>query len=161
MTAPIDSARPAVSARACELAARLSELFLEDQAIAVRVNDAQRRLADANDRLWSGLAPDALGFLYDGAAPAGHSQIAKLIETGPASHTRLLSALQEAHWTIHRAFCAYQSACEERRGLAAEVGETIREFLDALVAAGWTEDEARNANVHELASRIDDGETER
>jgi hypothetical protein len=161
MTAPTGSRRPAVSARARELAARLSEMFLEDQAIAIRQGDAQRRLTAANDGLWSGLAPDALGLIYDGAAAAGHSEIAKLIETRPASQTTVLGALQQTHWTIHRAFCAYQSACEERRGLAAEVGETIREFLDALLAAGWTEDEARNANVHELAATIGDGETER
>jgi hypothetical protein len=127
----------------------------------VRANDAQRRLRDANDRLWSGLAPDALGVIYDRTAPAGHSDIAKLIEARPSSQTTLLGALQETHWTILRAFCAYQSACEERRHLAAEVGETIREFLDALLATGWTEDEARNANVHELATAIDDRETER
>lgn len=145
------SRRPAVSARARELAARLSELFVEDQAIAVRQADSQRRLSDANDRLRSGLVPDAL--IYDRAAPAGDS--------GPASQTTLLGALQAAHWTIQGAFCAYQSACEERRQLAAEVGETIRQFLDALLATGWSEDQARNANVHELASAIGDGETKR
>jgi hypothetical protein len=147
--------------RARELAARLSALFDEDSRMAVRQADAQRRLRDANDRLWSGLAPDALGLIYDGAAPAGHSQIVKLIDAGPASQTTLLGALQETHWTIHRSFCAYQSACEERRHHAAEVGETIREFLDALLAAGWTEEQARNANVHELATAIGDGETGR
>ncbi|MDQ6776027.1 MAG: hypothetical protein M3071_07365 [Actinomycetota bacterium] len=160
MSAPSSTA-PTVPVRARELAARLSALFDDDTRIAVRANDAQRRLRDANDRLWSGLAPDALGLIYDGSAPAGYSQIARLIEAGPASQTTLLGVLQETHWTIHRAFCAYQSACEERRGLAAEVGETIREFLDALLAAGWTEDEARNANVHKLARTIDDGETGR
>lgn len=154
--------QPAVSARARELATRLSALFDQDRRIAVRANDAQRRLRDANDRLWSGLAPDALGMIYDGAAPAGDSEIATLTGAGPASHTALLGALQETHWTIHRAFCAYQSACEERRGHAAEVGETIREFLDALIAAGWTEEQARNANVHQLATvTVDDGETGR
>lgn len=63
------------------------------------------------------------------------------------------------HQQIHRGFCAYQRASEERRQLAAEVGEAIRQFVDALVSAGWTEDQARNANVHQLAGAIDDGET--
>jgi hypothetical protein len=161
MTAPTGSRQPAVSARARELAARLSELFGEDQAIAIRQGDAQRRLTDANDRLSSGLAVDALGVIYDGAAPVGRSQIAKLTEGGPASQTTLLASLQETRWTIHRAFCEYKSACEERRHHAAEIGETIRQFLDALLAAGWTEDQARNANVHELAATIEDRETER
>ncbi len=161
-TSPIGSRRPAPSARARELAARLSALFVADQAIAVRQADAQRRLTDANDRLWSGLAPDALGLIYDGAAPAGHSQLAKLIDAGPAgSQTTLLGALQATRWQVHRAFCEYQSACEQRRQLAADVGETIRQFLDALGSAGPTEDQARNANVHQLAGAIGDGETRR
>jgi hypothetical protein len=161
MPAPTGSRPPAVSAHARELAARLSALFIADQRIAVGLGDAQRRLTDANDRLWSGLHPEALGLINDGTAPTGHSQIAKLIQAGPASQTALLGALQEIHWTVHRAFCEYQSACEERRQLAADVGETIRQFLDALISAGWTEDQARNANVHELAGAIGDRETGR
>jgi hypothetical protein len=149
--------RPTVSPGARDLAARLSSLFDADQAIAIRLNDAQRRLNDANDRLWSGLHPDALGRMYDGAATAGHSQIATLAEPQPSAggaapqQTALLGALQETHWTIHRSFCAYQSACEERRQLAAEIGETIGQFVDALASTGWSEEQARNANVHELA----------
>jgi hypothetical protein len=60
--------------------------------------------------------------------------------------------VQQVHWTIHRAFHDYQTACEERRQLAADVGELTREFVDALAAAGWTEDQARNADVNELAA---------
>lgn len=145
----------AVPAHARELAARLSALFDKDSGIAVRLNGAQGRLRHANDRLWSGLAPDAFGLIYDGAAPVGHSQLAELIggtvaaEPGPG--VAVLSALQEIHWQVHRAFCEYQSACEERRQLAADAGETIRQFVDALVSAGWTEDQARRANVHQLS----------
>ena len=51
-----------------------------------------------------------------------------------------------------RAFIGYQTAAEERRQLAAEIGELIRQFVDALVTAGWTEVQARNANVHQLAT---------
>ena len=144
-----------VSARARELAARLSALFIADQGIAVRLGEPQRRLALANDRLWSGLAPDALGLIYDATAPAGHSQIAKLIERG--SQTAVLGALQEIHWTVHRAFCEYQSACEERRQLAVDVGELAAQLTDALCAAGWARQDARSVNVHQLAN----GETGR
>ena len=56
------------------------------------------------------------------------------------------------HWQIHSAFIAYEAAAEERRQLAAEIGELIRQFVDALVAAGWNETQARNANVNELAT---------
>ena len=48
-----------VPAHARELAARLSALFRSDCELAERLNDAQRRLLTVNDRLWSGLDPDA------------------------------------------------------------------------------------------------------
>jgi len=154
-----------VPAQARQLAGRLSALFEQDSLIAGRLNDAQRRLAQANERLWSGLHPEAFGLIYDGAAPAGHSQIAALIDASPggrpASQTAVLRALQEAHWAIRRAFHAYQNASEERRQLAADVGEFTREFVGALTQAGWTEDQARNADVHQLAGsakRIAGGE---
>lgn len=129
----------------------------KDSLIAGRLNDAQRRLRNANERLWSGLAPDAFGRIYDGTAPAGHSQIAELIDPpagdGPASQMALLGALQDAHWTIHRAFHDYQTLAEQRRQLAADVGELCREFIEALTQAGWTEHEARDADVHQLAAQ--------
>jgi hypothetical protein len=145
-----------VPARARELAARLAALFVRDAGIAERLNDAQHRLQHANDRLWSGLAPDAFGLIYDGAAPAGHSQIATLADgapgRGPACQTALLHALQDAHWQVHRGFCQYQSACEERRQLAVDVGELSQQLTDVLTAAGFSADHARNADVHQLAA---------
>jgi hypothetical protein len=114
-----------------------------------RLNEAQRRLRDANERLWSGLSPDAFGLIYDGAAPAGGSQIAALGAGG--SHTEVLTALQQVHWAIHGAFRAYQDACEERRQLAVEVGELSGQLTATLCAAGWSADDAQDADVHELA----------
>jgi len=148
--------RAAVPAHARALAARLSALFDKDSGIAARLNGAQRRLREANDRLWSGLAPDAFGLIYDGAAPAGHSQLAELIgatvaagEPGPP--VAVLAALQEIHWQVHRSFCEYQSACEERRQLAVEVGELAVQLTDALCAAGFSQQDAQRADVHQLA----------
>lgn len=157
--ARVESARrpgPPVPARARELAARLSALFNKDSGIVVRLNGAQRHLRHANDRLWSGLAPDAFGLIYDGAAPAGHSQLAELIDGtvaagGPGPGVEVLAALQEIHWQVHRAFCEYQSACEERRQLAVEVGELAVQLTDALCAAGFSQHDARRADVHQLA----------
>ncbi len=37
----------------------------------------------------------------------------------------VLPGLQEAHWAIHRAFSDYQRISEDRRHLAAEIGELI------------------------------------
>jgi hypothetical protein len=155
-TAPAGSAQRSVSAAARQVAARLSALFDADVRIVARQNDAQRRLVRANDRLWCGLSPDAFGLMYDGAAPAGTSQLARLIDAalpagGAGSKTAVLTALQDAHWAIHRGFCEYQSACEERRQLAVEVGELAQRLTEALCAAGWTAADARNADVHQLA----------
>jgi hypothetical protein len=146
----------AVPTPACELAARLSVLFERDVEIVQRLNDAQRRLHDANERLWSGVSPDAFGLVYDGAAVAGTSSVAALMAGerragGPDAEASVPCALQETHWAIHRSFCAYQSACEQRRQLAVEVGELAQQLTDALCAAGWTEQEARRADVHQLA----------
>jgi hypothetical protein len=145
-----------VPARARELAARLSALFERDVEIVGRLNDAQSRLRDANERLWSGLAPDALGLVYDGSALAGQSQIAKLMSDarsagGPDRDTAVLGALQQVHWAIHGSFCAYQSACEERRQLAVDVGELSQQLTEVLCAVGFSAQVARNADVHKLA----------
>jgi hypothetical protein len=144
----------AVPAPARELAARLSVLFERDVEIAGRLNDAQHRLQQANERLFSGLAPDTFGVLDDSAAMTaiGTSPIAALTrDGGPAADSALLDALHHVRWTIHRAFCRYKLACEERRQLAVEVGELSQQLTDTLRAAGWSAHEARQANVHELA----------
>ena len=64
----------------------------------------------------------------------------------------VLPALQEAHWTIHRAFSEHQQIAEDRRHLAAETGELIAQLVGELVAVGWSEDQARNADVQQLAA---------
>ena len=61
--------------------------------------------------------------------------------------------LPDLHRQIHRAFCAYQDAAEQRRQLAVDVGEIAQQLTDALTAAGWTAQQARRANVHQLADR--------
>jgi len=117
----------------------------------------------ANDRLWSGLHPDALGLLNDdthhtaiseGASPiaAMASDAIRFEHSVPQAEPVLLPELQEVHLTIHRAFCEYQRISEDRRHLAAELGELIVRFVSELVAAGWTEDAARNADVHQVAT---------
>lgn len=154
-----------VPARARELAARLAALFQSDVEIVERLNDAQQRLRDANDRLWSGLHPDAFGLVCDGAprvaVHAGMSAIAGMVSGAlragggeREAETVALEALQQAHWTIHRAFVDYQSACEQRRQLAVDVGELSQQLIEVLTAAGWSEDAARDANVQELATAV-------
>jgi hypothetical protein len=60
--------------------------------------------------------------------------------------------LGAVHWQIHGAFCDYQHAAEQRRQLAASVGELAVRLTDLLTAAGWSIEQARAANVHHLAT---------
>jgi hypothetical protein len=145
----------AVPVHVRQLAAQLSTLFDRDVEIVKRLNDAHHRLQRASERLWSGLAPGAFGLTNDNTAAAaiGQSPIAALIrDGGPTATSQALEALNQAHWQIHRGFCQYQSACEERRQLAFDVGELSQQLTQALCAAGWNADQARHANVHQLAA---------
>jgi hypothetical protein len=133
------------------LAARLARHFARDAELATRLADAQARLMRANDRLWWGLHPDGLAAVYDEhltvvdmAFAENRSEVLGALDP--------LAAIQQVHWTIRKAFVEYQSVTEERRQLAADVGELIREFVEELVAAGWSEEQARDANVHQLAA---------
>ena len=137
-----------------QLAAELQRLFTRDTDLAHKLNDAHRRLPDANNRLWSGLHPDGLRAL-DGDHPA--PEAAQLEATlGSRSQVldspNVLDAVQAVHWQIHQAHCNYERVAEDRRHLAAEIGEIIRTFLDELVAAGWSEQQARNTDTHALAT---------
>ena len=122
-------------------------LFESDVQLAERLNGAQRRLRHANDQLWSGLHPDAIGLVYDDAR-----RVAGDVDTStPAAwitdvlgggrgrreaEIGLLAALQQTHCTISRAFAEYQAACEERRQLAVDVGELSAQPIAALSPPG-------------------------
>ncbi len=146
-----------------QLAGRLAEAFEQDRGLAEQLNDCQDRLRAGNGQLWSGVHPDALGLLYDDTAAVGVYDGASVITGGmidalraglPAAEVEAaaLLGLQEAHWAIHRAFSDHQRISEDRRHLAAEIGELIAGLVSELVAAGWSEDEARNADVGQLAA---------
>ena len=134
-----------------ELAAQLDALFAQDSVLVRRLNAAQQRLQSANDRLWWGLHPDGLAAVY-GEHPAAVDVCVRRTPLRRCSAPDPLAAVQQVHWSVHKAFLSYQTAAEERRQLAADIGEVIRQFVDALIAAGWSEEQARNANVHELAT---------
>jgi hypothetical protein len=140
-----------ISQTAHELAAQLEQQFGRDADLAKRLCKAQRRLEHANDRLWWGLHPDGLAAVY-GEHPAAVEVALAEGRSEVLGAPDPLRAVQRVHWSIHKAFNDYQTAAEERRRLAADTGELIGRFVDALVAAGWSEEQARDANVHELAS---------
>ncbi|MGI8902192.1 MAG: hypothetical protein ACR2IP_00665 [Solirubrobacteraceae bacterium] len=146
-----------------QMAGRLAEAFERDRGLAEQLNDCQDRLQAANDQLWSGLHPDALGLLYDDTTAVGVRQGASVIAGAMVDALRsggseadveasVLPGLQEVHWTIHRAFSEHQRISEDRRHLAAEIGELIAQFTAELIAGGWSEEQARNADVHHLAA---------
>ena len=151
--------------QARRLAGRLAEAFDQDQRLAVRQNEALDRHHEANDQLWSGLHPEALGLLYDDTHAEGISEQATIRSRVTAAiadarnaggddqalETTVLQVVQEVHWTIHRAVSDYQQASEDRRHLAAEIGELTARLVAELTAAGWAEDAVRNANVRVLA----------
>jgi hypothetical protein len=139
-----------ISESARELAAQIEHRFAQDAELAKRLVDAQERLARANDRLWWGLHPDGVAAVY-GEHPAAVDAAFAENRSEVLASAHPLAAVQQVHWSIHRAFIDYQTAAEERRALAADTGESIRGYVDALVAAGWTEQQARNADVHQFA----------
>jgi hypothetical protein len=150
----------AITQTARELAAQLAQRFREDAELAKRLAAAQERLRRANDQLWWGVHPDGLADIY-GDDPAAVQVAFAENRSEVLAAPDPLRAAQQVHWKIHRAFIEYQAAAEERRQLAAEVGETIRQFVDQLLAAGWSEQQARDANVHELAAPTEQPTTKR
>jgi hypothetical protein len=139
-----------IPARARQLAAELEQRFARDAELARKLNEAHRRLQGANDRLWWGLHPDGIAVVYEQHPVAVDVAFAENRSEVLGARDPL-QAIQQTHWQIHKAHHDYQHAAEERRQLAADTGEIIRTFLDELVAAGWSERDAREASVHDLA----------
>lgn len=138
----------AIPEQARGLAAKLELRFGRDAALATELADAQRRLLCANDHLWSGLHPDAVTATYGEhpaavAAATAHNRSEVLDAPDP------LRAIQHVHWRIHRAFTSYQRAAERRRQLAAEIGELVDELINTLIDGGWSERDAREANIRD------------
>jgi len=55
---------------------------------------------------------------------------------------------------IHRAFAEYQLVAERRRQLGADVGEAVVRLTDAMQEAGFSEEQARNADVWALREGV-------
>jgi hypothetical protein len=92
--APARAQHDAVPAHARQLAAQLSALFQRDVEIVEQLNDAHHRLRDANERIWSGLAPDAFGLLHD------HTTLATTRTSPTGALTATRDALQQVHWML-------------------------------------------------------------
>ncbi|MGO9955945.1 MAG: hypothetical protein ACLP50_08165 [Solirubrobacteraceae bacterium] len=142
-----------VSDRARHPATELKGLFAHDAELVEQLDDAHGRLRDANERLWSGLHPDGLRAVYGDhpASEAARLQAAVHGRSRVLDSPDVLSAVQAVHWQIHQAHRDHQQVAEDRRHLAAEIGEVVRTFLDELIAGDWSEEEARTTNVEEFA----------
>ena len=139
----------AIPERTRQLAAELERRFARDAELATQLNDAQRRLRDANDRLWSGLHPDGIAAIY-GEHPAAVEAATAHSRSQALDSPDALRAVQQVHWSIHKAFISYQSGAERRRQGAAETGELASELMTTLVGAGWSPKDARVTNIRSL-----------
>jgi hypothetical protein len=120
-----------------QAAARLAGLFERDQRLVVELNRAQDRLLKANGWLTEGLSAEALQEIYGPGGPGvGLSGFQPRVLEDP--HPR-------------EAFYVDQRVADERRVLGVDVGEATAMLVDALVAAGWSEQQARDAGVLELS----------
>jgi hypothetical protein len=139
--------------RARTLAAELALRFAQDAQLATRLNEAHQRLRRANERLWWGVHPDGMAAVY-GEHPAAVEAAVRENQSQALGARDPLEAVQQAHWQIHRAHCDYQAVAERRRELAGLIGELSHDFIATLVAAGWSEQDAREANVDRLANTM-------
>jgi len=67
------------------------------------------------------------------------------------ANARVTGELADA---IHRAFAEYQSVAERRRQLGADVGEAVVRLVDAMQEAGFSEEQARQADVWALREGV-------
>ena len=132
-------------------AQRLTGLFLRDQELTRALNDAHQQLLDANDRLTAGLSAEALRGIYGPAGP----DLALSGDPPPVLREEFpVAALERVAGAIRVAHDEYQRVADDRCVLAFEIGEAAAELTAALTAAGFSEEEARAADVHALATGI-------
>lgn len=138
----------AIPAPAIAAAVELAQLFERDRELVLALNAAQDRLLRGTDRLTSGLSAEALKAVY---GPAGPDLGLSGRPPEVLQAEQPIAALQEVADTIRSAFIDYQDRGDDRRILAMDVGEANVRLIAALSAAGFTEQEARSADVHALA----------
>ena len=140
-----------VSPAARVVAQRLAGLFTRDQQLAVALNEAHDRLLEANGRLVSGLSAEALQGAYGPEGP----DLALSAQRPPVLREESpVEALEQVAAAIRVAHHDYQTVAEERRLLAFEVGDAAAELRVVLVGEGFSELEARRADVDALAAGV-------
>lgn len=129
---------------------RLVEMFDREQCLAIELHEAQSRFLQALERLSPGLSAQALQSLYGpGSADLGASARPAVLED-PSPTT----ALEDVADRLRRAHVDYAHRANERRLLAADIGEATAQLIAAMDTAGFTAHEARGADVTQLADGI-------
>jgi hypothetical protein len=146
---PRDDSETKVGAEVRVLAGVLGSLFEHDRRLAVALNAAQRQLLAANERLTVTMAVGAVrcGVFGGDLGVAGRCPPVLGAES-------LVTALGEVANAIRRAMAAYQGAAEQRRQVAADIGEATVRLVDALVAVGFSDVQARRADVQALRDGV-------
>jgi hypothetical protein len=134
------------------LANVLDALFARDQQLAEALNAAQRRLLGASERLVAQTSVGVVLLALCGPIDADLGPVGGRVPVLEAEDP--VAALGEVADTIRRAFLTYQHAAEECRQLAADVGEATMRLVDALTAAGFSETQARHADVRALRDGV-------
>lgn len=140
-----------VSADVREAAGVLAGLFERDRELAVAANAARLRLLVANERLTVVLSVGVVLVALTAPADADLGVTGRPAVLDAPSPT---AALGEVADTIRCALIDYQSVGEQRRELAADVGEATVRLVDALVAAGFSDAQARRADVRALRDGV-------
>jgi hypothetical protein len=133
-------------ARQC--ARRLCALFARDRQLAREQDAAHERFAAAAERLVGALSPEALRSIL---APGGEHPAVVARAQRRLPHAQPGSALDRVADALRGAFGDYHDIADRRRRLAGEADEETVVLVSELVAAGWSERDARNANVWQLA----------
>lgn len=131
-----------------QIGSDLRALFTQDQALAVALNDALDRHRGAIDQLTTGLSAEALRNIYGPAGPdlgLSGRKPAVLLADSP------VSALEDVARDARTALYDYMRISDDRRVLAVDVGELTARLVQVLTAAGLSEQQARHANVDQLA----------
>jgi hypothetical protein len=137
-----------VTGGAREAARRLCALFERDRKLAVELNAAHQRLANATERLAAGLPAEALQALY---GPGGPDLALQARRPPVLEDEHPITALENVAGQIRAAFTAYRNTAERRRQLAIEVGEETVGLVRELAVLGIREEQARNVDVWRLA----------
>jgi hypothetical protein len=150
---PPDSVMPGVlGVEVRVLAGVLAALFERDRRLAVALSTAQRRLLAANERLTVAMPVGAVLCALFGPDDADAGWAGRRPAVLDAESPVI--ALSEVADTVWRAFFAYQNTAEQRRQVGADVGEATVRLVDALIAAGFSDTQARRADVRALRDGV-------